>query len=116
MKNSVLKTGSDRPVGPVGPGTGGLTGPVQYIGPELHRTGVEPVNRRSDRKTGRLNRVIKGLNRILTFFFEFHPINFKTPAGSYIRSNRLNRSDQWTSDHTGSTSGPVLKTLLKSVR
>ncbi|MFS7961331.1 putative transcription factor WD40-like family [Helianthus anomalus] len=70
IARNFLKTGSDQPVGPVGPGTGGLTGPVQYIGPDLHRTGVEPVNRRSNRKTGRLNRVINGLNRISELFFQ----------------------------------------------
>ena len=47
--SNVLKTGSDRPVRPVGPSTGHKTGPVQCKKPFLIELAVEPVNRQSNR-------------------------------------------------------------------
>ena len=39
---NVLKTGSDRPVQPVGLSTGEVSGPVSFLKPTTSRTGSEP--------------------------------------------------------------------------
>ena len=39
---NVLKSGPDRPVGPVQPSTGHHSGPIRSFGPDWDRTGVEP--------------------------------------------------------------------------
>jgi hypothetical protein len=92
-KSNVVKTGPDRPVQPVRPGTGHSTGPIGCWKPLVHRTGKkalktganrcepsEPVNRWRFLKTGR-SRFLAKKNRIfiyfLLYFLYYFPISIK---------------------------------------
>ena len=65
MVTTVLKTGPDRPVRPVQPGTGSQSGPVNTL-----KTGQQPVkNRKIGQKPG-LNRKLKKTVRYPIRFFK----------------------------------------------
>src|ERR1043165_9027436 len=88
----VLKTGPDRPVGPVGPGSGAWTGPVRVVGPFLQRTGVEPVNR----PVGPENRPVGpetgpvGPDFLIVFYFFY----FFLFLGPFRRTGRTGRTGE----------------------
>ena len=52
IKSMVLKTGSDRPVGPVQPPTGELSGSVRSMSRFVIKPALNRSNRRLDRRTG----------------------------------------------------------------